>query len=87
MSVLFQKDDPVDQAVVKVVEEVAKERGVSMATIATAWCLSKGVCPIVGLNSKDRIDEAVKAVKFVLSEEEIAKLEAAYAPKSVIRMW
>jgi len=44
-----------------------------MATISTAWCLSKGVNPIVGLNSKERIDEAVKAVKLVLSEEEIAK--------------
>lgn len=55
-----------------------------MAVIATAWCLSKGVNPIVGLNSKDRIDEVVEAVKVVLSAEEIDKLEAAYVPKNVI---
>jgi aryl-alcohol dehydrogenase-like predicted oxidoreductase len=84
LSLLFQKDDPVNQAIVTVVEEIAKERGLPMATISTAWCLSKGVNPIVGLNSKERIDEVVKAVKLVLSEEEIAKLEVAYVPKSVV---
>ncbi len=55
-----------------------------MATIAAAWCLSKGANPIVGLNSKERIDEAVKAAKLVLTAEEIARLEAAYVPKSVV---
>jgi len=81
LSILFQKDNPVNQAIVSVVEEIAEERGLPMATISTAWCLSKGVNPIVGLNSKEQIDEAVKAVKLVLSEEEIAKLEVAYVPK------
>lgn len=67
------------------VEEIAKERDVSMATISAAWCLAKGVNPIVGLNSKERIDEAVKAVKVVLSEEEITRLEAGYVPRDIIR--
>jgi aryl-alcohol dehydrogenase-like predicted oxidoreductase len=56
-----------------------------MAVVATAWCLSKeGVNPIVGLNSKERIDEILEAVKIVLTKEEIAKLEAAYVPKIVM---
>jgi aryl-alcohol dehydrogenase-like predicted oxidoreductase len=55
-----------------------------MAVISTAWTLHKGVNPIVGLNSKDRIDEIVKAVRIVLTEEEIAKLEAPYVPKNVV---
>lgn len=84
LSILFKKEDPVNQAIVTAVEEIAKERGLPMATIATAWCLSKGSNPIVGLNRKERIDEVVKAVKLVLSEEEIAKLEAAYVPKNVV---
>ncbi|KAI0476861.1 NADP-dependent oxidoreductase domain-containing protein [Xylaria cf. heliscus] len=84
MSVLFEKDDPVNQAIVTVVEEIAKERGLSMATISSAWCLAKGVNPIVGLNSKERIDEVIEAVKVVLSEDEIARLEAAYKPRGVI---
>lgn len=67
------------------VEQIAKERDAPMAVVSTAWCLSKGVNPIVGLNSKERIDEVVKAVKLVLSEEEIARLEAAYVPRNIIR--
>jgi aryl-alcohol dehydrogenase-like predicted oxidoreductase len=67
------------------VEEVAKSRGVSMAVVATAWCLSKdGVNPIVGLNSKERIDEIVDAVKIALTKEEVEKLEAAYVPTIVM---
>jgi aryl-alcohol dehydrogenase-like predicted oxidoreductase len=55
-----------------------------MAMVATAWCLSKkGVNPIVGLSSKQRIDEILEAVKIKLTEDEVAKLEAAYVPKIV----
>jgi aryl-alcohol dehydrogenase-like predicted oxidoreductase len=61
-----------------------------MTTIATAWCLSKkGVNPIIGLSSTERIDSAVAAVKWVskeggLSEEEIRYLEEGYRPKVVV---
>ncbi|RAL60217.1 hypothetical protein DID88_000837 [Monilinia fructigena] len=53
-----------------------------------AWCLSKdSVNPIIGLSSKERIEQAVEAVKFAssgkLSAEEIAYLEEGYAPKVV----
>jgi aryl-alcohol dehydrogenase-like predicted oxidoreductase len=78
------RDDAVAQAIVTVVEEIAKERGLPMAAVSTAWCLSKGVSPIVGLGSKGRIDEVAKAVKVSLSAEEIARLEAAYVPKTVV---
>jgi aryl-alcohol dehydrogenase-like predicted oxidoreductase len=56
-----------------------------MAVVATAWCLNKkGVNPIVGLNSKERIDEIISAVKILLTEEEVAKLEVAYVPQIVM---
>jgi aryl-alcohol dehydrogenase-like predicted oxidoreductase len=54
-----------------------------MAVIATAWCIHKGVNPIVGLNSQERIDEAVIAANLVLTEAEIARLESAYQAKNV----
>jgi aryl-alcohol dehydrogenase-like predicted oxidoreductase len=64
---------------------VAKSRGVPMAVLATAWCLTKkGVNPIIGLNSKERIDEIIEAVKIVLTDEEVATLEAAYVPNIVM---
>ena len=81
---LLSRDDPVSEAIVGAVEEIARTRELSMAIISTAWCLSKGVNPIVGLNSKERIDEIVKAASVVLTHDEIIKLEAAYLPKNVI---
>ncbi|KAF4427921.1 hypothetical protein F53441_14071 [Fusarium austroafricanum] len=80
---LYNKENEADKATVDMVEQVAKERGVSMAIISTAWCLHKGVNPIIGLNSKERIDEAVLAAKFQLTDDEISRLESAYQPKTV----
>ncbi|KAK4233387.1 alcohol dehydrogenase [Achaetomium macrosporum] len=80
---LYDRENQVDKTIVDAVERVAKARGVSMAMVAIAWCLSKGVNPIVGLNSKERIDEAVAAAAFSLTDEEIAQLESAYQPKAV----
>lgn len=87
-ALIRSKESEIDKAVVNRVEEIAKKEGVSMATIAIAWCLSKNsVNPIVGLSSKGRIDQAVEAVKFAssgkLTAEDIAYLEEGYAPKVV----
>lgn len=76
----------IDERVINRVEEISKKKGVSMATVATAWCLSKkGVNPIIGLSSKERIDQAVESVHFAssgnLTEEDIKYLEEGYAPK------
>ncbi|RDW89002.1 aldo-keto reductase-9 [Coleophoma cylindrospora] len=80
------KEVEIDKHIINRVEELAKKKGVSMATIATAWCLSKEkVNPIIGLSSKDRIDQAVASVHFAssgkLTPEDIAYLEESYAPK------
>lgn len=80
------KETEIDKSVIGRVEEMAKKKGVSMATIATAWCLSKDkVNPIIGLSSKERIDQAVESVAFAssgkLTEEDIKFLEEGYAPK------
>lgn len=76
----------VDKQIIDRVQELAEKKGVSMATLAIAWCLSKpSVNPIVGLNSNERVDQAVAAVKFVkdggLTKEDIRYLEEPYKPK------
>ena len=84
LKTLFQADNEVDARIVGVVEAIAKEKGVGMAAVATAWCLSKpGVNPIVGLSSKERIDQTVEASKLKLTEEEIKRLEEGYRPKNI----
>lgn len=83
-SLIRSKENDVDKLIVDRLEEVAKKRGVAMALVATAWCLKQeGVNPIIGLGSKERIDQAVEAVRFELSEEEAKFLEEPYLPKTV----
>lgn len=77
------QESSVDQALVERVEEVAKNRSVQMATVGLAWCLRKGVFPITGLGSKERIDQAVQGVGFVLTDEEVAYIDELYQPKKV----
>ncbi|KAL4937138.1 hypothetical protein BDV06DRAFT_227248 [Aspergillus oleicola] len=84
---IINRETEADREIVERVEEVAKKRGVSMAQVAIAWSLGcKNENPILGLNSKERIDEAVDAVKVVLSQEERAYLEEPYVPKTLSAM-
>lgn len=80
-ALIYQRENVIDKKIIERVEEVAKKNDVSMACIATAWCLKKGVCPIIGISTKERIDEAVKNVGFKLSEEDEKYLEECYVPK------
>ncbi|KAI4710934.1 hypothetical protein J4E89_004524 [Alternaria sp. Ai002NY15] len=76
------REDAIDKKIIERVEEVAKKHNVSMACIATAWTIKKGVCPIIGLSSKERIDETVKNSNFKLSDEDAKYLEEVYVPKA-----
>ncbi|KAI2794925.1 Versiconal hemiacetal acetate reductase [Penicillium oxalicum] len=78
------RETEADKAIVDRVEELAGKKGVTMAQIALAWSLSHpNECPIVGLHSAERIDEAVASLKVQLSPEEIKYLEEPYIPKSI----
>ena len=77
------RESEVDKAIITRTEEIAKKHGVKMTTIATAWCIGKGAMPIVGLSSKERIDEAVKNSRWVLPEEDAKYLEEVYLPRVI----
>ncbi|KAK6198842.1 aryl-alcohol dehydrogenase [Scheffersomyces amazonensis] len=72
-----------DAEIIKRVEEIAKKRGVSMVIVSTAWVISKGAAPIIGLNSEERVEEIVEAAHFKLTQEEIDYLEQPYVPKQL----
>jgi aryl-alcohol dehydrogenase (NADP+) len=74
-----------DRAVVERVAEVASERGVPMAQVATTWMLSKPVvtAPIIGATKPHHLSDAVAAVDLVLSDHELARLEEPYQPHAV----
>jgi len=63
-------------AVVGVLDEIAKARGVSRTVIAFAWLLKhpSHIVPIVGSTDPQRIREAVRATEFELTREEWYRL-------------
>lgn len=72
-----------DQKIVEAVAAIAKERGVSQASIALAWLMSKPVvaAPIVGALKARHIDDAIAALSMNLTDEEVARLESPYTPR------
>lgn len=72
-----------DEKIVGVVGEIAKERGVSMAEIATAWVRRNGVvaAPIIGALKTKHINDAISSLSLTLSDEEVERLEANYTPR------
>src|ERR1700761_5108485 len=77
---------PEDHAVLEALRKVAAQRGEAPAQVAIAWLLSKPAvtAPIVGVTKPHHLDDPLKAVESPLSEEEVAELEAAYAPQAVV---
>jgi aryl-alcohol dehydrogenase-like predicted oxidoreductase len=81
---LYYQDS--DFAVVDSLKQVAHARGVSMATVAYAWLLSRPAvsAPIVGASKVWQLEEAVSAVELTLSADEIKALESCYRPHPVL---
>ncbi|QSX01023.1 aldo/keto reductase [Haloterrigena alkaliphila] len=64
------------------VQELAAEKGVTMAQLSLAWLLHKDWvdAPIVGTTSVEHLEEAVEALDVSLSASDIAYLEEPYEP-------
>jgi 1-deoxyxylulose-5-phosphate synthase len=78
--------DEIDREILKRVVEVARERGVTPAHIATAWVASnpKIVAPLVGAASVAEVDAAVESASLKLEPRERAYLEEPYRPRDEI---
>jgi 1-deoxyxylulose-5-phosphate synthase len=73
---------PSDLEVAEVVRAIAGERGVAPAQVALAWLLSRPgvVAPIVGATRLEHVDDAIAATWLQLTDDEVARLHAPYAP-------
>ena len=78
--------DDADFSVLEAVKALAQQKGVSNATLAYAWLLSRpGVTsPIVGASHVWQLEEAIKALDLALTRDESATLEAPYRPHPVL---
>lgn len=68
------------------VEQLADDKGVTMAQIALSWILHQDVVdtPIVGTTSVDHLEDAVEALDIDLSDSELSYLEEPYEPVEVV---
>jgi len=80
---LYHQQEASDRAVIDTVGELAAERGVSRAQVALAWVMAKPAvsAPIVGATKPRHLEDALAATELALSDDEIARLEAPYAPR------
>jgi aryl-alcohol dehydrogenase-like predicted oxidoreductase len=71
-----------NQAIVDALTAIAAAKAVTPAQIALAWLLARKpwIVPIPGTTKLHRLDENLGAAEIVLSEAELAAIEAAIAP-------
>ncbi|KAJ5378658.1 hypothetical protein N7509_011777 [Penicillium cosmopolitanum] len=72
-----------NEVIVNRVGDLATRKNCTMSSVAMAWLLRKGACPIVGLNSIHRIEAALEALEVNLTDDEVAYLEEPYQPLAV----
>ncbi|GAB3677862.1 aldo/keto reductase [Halopiger thermotolerans] len=76
---------PGSEAINERVQELADEKGATMAQIALAWHFQNDnvTAPIVGTSSVEHLEEAVEALEIDLSDSDIDYLEEPYEPVPV----
>ena len=75
----FQGDNlEANMRIVAKVEEIAKEKEITLAQLALAWVLAQGedIVPIPGTKRRKYLEENAKAAEVELTEEDLARIEA-----------
>jgi aryl-alcohol dehydrogenase-like predicted oxidoreductase len=69
---------------VRRIEEIARDKGVTPAQLALAWVLARGndIVPIPGSKSIGHLEENIAAAEIALTPEELARIDEV-APKGV----
>jgi aryl-alcohol dehydrogenase-like predicted oxidoreductase len=82
---LYANTEEADRQIVERVSQIAANRGVPRAQVALAWVLQKKpvTAPIVGATKLHRLNDAVAALSFELTTDDIRQLEELYVPHAV----
>lgn len=70
--------------IIKRVDEVAQNYGVSMTEVSLAWLLTKVTVPIVGATKMHHLEGAVKSIDLTLKEDDINYLEEPYVAHDLV---
>lgn len=67
---------------VEALRDIANEKGMTIAQVAVAWVLSRGedIVPLVGARKRDQLTEAIGALDYKLSADDLAQIEKAIPP-------
>lgn len=70
---------------VEALRSIAQEQNATVAQVAIAWVLSQGgdIVPLIGARRRNRLDEALGALDLHLTDDELARIEAAVPPDAV----
>ncbi len=74
---------------VDVLDQVAGDRGASIAQVALAWVLAQpGVTSIIiGANKMSQLEDNLKAAEIKLTAEDVERISATTAPRSLYPQW
>lgn len=61
---------------VKLIETMAAEKGITSSQLALAWIMSKGILPIPGTKRRKYLEQNIASVEVKLSIEDLEKLES-----------
>jgi aryl-alcohol dehydrogenase-like predicted oxidoreductase len=80
----YEENFAANLEIVRRVEEIAEEKGITTAQLALAWVLAQGddIVPIPGTKRRSYLEQNAEAVDVVLSEEDLEKI-LDVAPKGV----
>lgn len=72
-------------SLVEALRGIAQEHDATVAQVAIAWVLSRGtdIIPLIGARRCDRLQEALGALDLHLSDNDLARIEAAIPPDAV----
>jgi aryl-alcohol dehydrogenase-like predicted oxidoreductase len=76
----FQKENlERNLELVEALRAIADEQGASVAQLAIAWVLTRGeaIVPLIGARSRERLEGALGALDVSLSDDDLARIEAA----------
>lgn len=82
----YEKNKDIDLPVIKRIKEIADKKNLTMGEVAMGWLLGRNLMasPIVGVTKISHLEEACRAVKVKLTEEENKYLEELYVPHKVV---
>jgi aryl-alcohol dehydrogenase-like predicted oxidoreductase len=74
-----------NQRVIEELRKIASEKGMIPSQLAIAWVLAKGssIVPVIGARKRTQLTESLGALRFQLSEDEVARIEKAIPADAV----